>query len=121
MRARGAGEQQSQLLLRARKLRIVAVLGDRETDRQRQRHKPLLGSVVKVALQSSAFDVAGLDDSSARRAQLLQLRAQLRVQALILKREANRGRNLVGESRIGEQTGSVRDHRQGYVLGRRAA
>ena len=92
------GEQQSQLLLRARKLRIVAVLGDREADRQRQRHKPLLGSVVKVALQSSAFDVAGLDDSSARRAQLLQLRPQLGVQALILKREANGGRNLVGES-----------------------
>ena len=71
------GEQQSQLLLGARELRIVAVLCDRETDRQRQRHKSLLGSVVKVALQPPAFGVARLDDSSARRAELLQLRTQL--------------------------------------------
>ena len=60
----------------------------------RQRHQPLLGAVVEVALDPAALGVAGLDDPRAGGAQLLDLGLQLGVQLLVLG--AERGADLLG-------------------------
>jgi hypothetical protein len=38
---------------------------------ERERHEPLLGAVVEIALQAPALGVAGLDDAGARARELL--------------------------------------------------
>ena len=59
----------------------------REPDADRERHEALLGAVVEVALEPAALGVGGRDDARARAAQLLELGAARRVQALVLERE----------------------------------
>ena len=57
-----------------------------------ERDEPLLGAVVQVALQPPALGSAGLDDPRARGAQLLDARAQLGLQALVLRSPGRRRR-----------------------------
>ena len=58
---------------------------------QRDRHEPLLGAVVQVALEPPALRVPGGDDPLARCLQLLEPRVGLGEQALVLERHG-RGR-----------------------------
>ena len=56
---------------RARLRRIAVELAFGQADGERQADEPLLGAVVKVALQATALGVAGLDDARARSRELL--------------------------------------------------
>ena len=49
-------------------------------------HQPLLGPVMKIALQTSSLAFRGGDDSSARGLELVVRRAQLRLEATALVR-----------------------------------
>ena len=60
--------------LGAGSLRQVAVGREPELQLQRDRHEPLLGAVVEVALDLAACPVGRLDDARARRAHLGELR-----------------------------------------------
>ena len=72
------------------RLELVA----RQPQVHRQRHQPLLGAVVEVALDPAPLRVAGLDDPRPRGAQLLDLGPQLGVELLVLG--AERGGDLLG-------------------------
>jgi hypothetical protein len=114
-------EQLAHLLLRAPELRITPpALGDGETDRKRQSHEPLLRTVVQIALEPPAFLVAGLDDASSRGPQLLELRAQLRLEALVVERKASRGHDLLAEAWVVEEPLPVCDDCQRAPPPRRA-
>jgi len=64
-----------------------------QSQRNRQRHQPPLGPVVEIALDPSALGVDRVLDTTPARAQLLEPRAQLGPQALVLGRQlASRGR-----------------------------
>ena len=82
----------------------------REAKRERERDEPLLRAVVEVALEPPPLGVARLDDARPRRAQLLELRAHLGLQALVLEREPGRGGDLVDELLVVEQAGRVPEH-----------
>ena len=75
-----------------------------KAQREREPDEPLLGAVVEVALEPPALGVAGLDDAGARRAQLLELRAHLGLQPLVLEREPRGRGHLVDELLVGEQS-----------------
>ena len=64
---------------------------------ERERHELLLGAVVEVALDAPARGVGGLDDAHARDAQLLDARAQVGLQALVVERERGRRGRRVDE------------------------
>ena len=83
---------------------------------QREADEPLLSAVVKVALEPPALGVARLDDAGARRAEILQLRARLGLQALVLEREARRRGDLLDELRIVEKVGPVEQERDGPAV-----
>ena len=59
----------------------------RHPEGERERHEPLLRAVVEVALEPAALAPADLDEPRARRAHLLHLGAQLRLEALVLERQ----------------------------------
>ncbi len=69
-------------------------LAAHEAQVHRQRHQPLLGAVVEVALDPAPLLVARLDDPRPRRAQLLDLGPQLGVELLVLGGEG--GADLLG-------------------------
>ena len=81
------------LQLRARLVQELAPTSDRsdlharQPELDRERHEPRLGAVVQVALEPPALGVAGLDETRARGAQLLDPRAQLGGQPLVLERQ----------------------------------
>ena len=94
--------------------------------RQREGDEPLLGAVVQVALEPAALRRAGLDEPGARRPQLLDARAQLRLQALVLDREAGRGGDGAHELGVVAQRAVVHDRaheraRRARPASRRAA
>ncbi len=64
--------------------RVVVELAAHQAQAHGQRHQPLLGAVVEVALDPAAFLVPGLDDAGARGAQLGYLRLQLGGQLEVL-------------------------------------
>ena len=66
---------------------------------QRHRDEPLLGAVVEVALEAPPLGVAGLDDASARLAQIVDVRTELGVEPLVLERQSCRRRDRLQELR----------------------
>ena len=84
----------------SRLLRVHVVLHARagQAQLQRHRHEPLLGAVVEVALEPAALLEAGHHAAPALLAQLLDLRAQLGVEALVLERQ--RGRRAHGGDQV---------------------
>ena len=62
-----------------------------EADVIAEREQPLLCAVVKVTLEQAPGGIAGLDDAGAGGPQVMELREQLRLEPLVLHREA-RGR-----------------------------
>ena len=68
-------------------LRVGVELAARQAQVHGERHQPLLGAVVEVALDPAPLGVAGVDDAGARGAQLLDLGAQLGLQPLVLQGE----------------------------------
>ena len=97
---------------------LVADLGAQQPQREREHHQPLLGAVVEVALEPPALGVARLDGARARRAQLLEPRARLRLQPLVVEREPGGGADLLEQPGVVEQLGAVGDHAR--PAGRRA-
>ena len=92
-----------------------------EGERQRERHEPLLRAVVEVALEPPTLGVGGLDEPRPGRAQLLEARAQLRLQALVLEREPGGGDDPVDELGMVAQRRVVderRDRKPGALDGR---
>ena len=71
--------------------RVLVQLRARQPHVQRHRHEPLLGAVVQVALQPPALLEADSQHALARAAQLLHLRAQLRLEPLVHERERGGG------------------------------
>ena len=67
-------------------------------------------AVVEVALQPPSLPVARLDDSRARRAQLRELSAQLRLEAFVLQREAGRSADGLEEAGLVEEVAIVHEH-----------
>jgi hypothetical protein len=63
-----------------------------------ERHQPLLGAVVEVALDPPALFVAGRDDAGAGLLDEHELRAELGMEAGILEREPRGGRCIADES-----------------------
>src|SRR5262249_57254824 len=63
--ARGAGEN------RLHRIRILLELRACESERQRQRHEPLLRAVVEVSLEPAPLLVSRLDEARAGRLQIL--------------------------------------------------
>ena len=78
---------------------------------ERERDELLLGAVVQVALDPAARVVGGLDDPQPRDPQLLDPRAQLGLQALVVDRERGGGRGRGDELRRGVELGVVDDRR----------
>jgi hypothetical protein len=68
-------------------------LGVGDAEGQREVHQPLLGAVVQVALDPAAFGVPELHDAGAGGADLLELRTDLGLQALVLDGHARRRRH----------------------------
>ncbi len=65
--------------------------GPRLIEPHRKGDEPLLGAVVKVALDPAPLGILGLDDPRPRRADLLELRPDLRREPLVLEREPGHG------------------------------
>ena len=77
----------------------------RELQLDHQRHEPLLRAVVEVAAEPAALGVARVDEPRPRRAQRLQPRAQLHLQARVLEREPRR------RGRLDDELGRLGQHR----------
>ena len=92
--------------------------GARHPQLQRHRHEPLLGSVVEVALEPAPLAECRVHPAPALVAQLLDLRPQLRVQALVLERQRGRGAHRRDQVALVVQGGVVHDcgHRGPVVL-----
>src|SRR6187200_3705234 len=71
--------------------RIDLELAPREPELQRQRHQPLLGAVVEVALEASALEHRDLHEPRPRAAEVLEARVELGLEALVVERERRRG------------------------------
>ena len=97
----------------------VAELGAQQPQREREHHQPLLGAVVQVALEPAALGVAGLDGARARGAQLLELRARLRLQPLVVERQPGGRADLLERAR--DRRADRRGARARRPAGRRAA
>jgi len=72
------------LIERPDKLRIGGSPFTQHGQREHKRHEPLLRAVMQVALNPAALPVPRLDDALPRRAHLIELRTQVRVQSLVL-------------------------------------
>ena len=79
---------------------ILAHLPTQELERELERHEPLLGAVVEVALEASAFAVLGVDDARPRRLDGVELVADLGLEAVVLDREPDRGHRGRDEPRV---------------------
>ncbi len=87
-----------------------------EAERQPERDQPLLGTVVKVALEPSALGVPGGHDARLGGTQLLEAPTGLCPQALVLERETSRRRHLVDELLVVEDPRRMREHGDGRVI-----
>jgi hypothetical protein len=104
--------------------RAVDVRGPaRQADVEQERHEPWLGAVVEVALELAAGGVGGVDEAHARSAQLRDIGAQRRREALPLEREADRRARGAHEPGLVVESGVVADHRdrRAVALDRRPA
>ena len=70
---------------------------------ERQRHQPLLGAVVQVALEALALFLALLDHARTRATNLLQARAQVDVELRILERDSRGSRHRGEQLRLVQQ------------------
>ena len=98
-------------------VRLRAELISDELQREAEAEQPLLGAVVQIALEPAPLLVAGRDDPRARGTQLHQLRAQLRLQPLVLERQPCRRARRLEQPRPLEQRGVVHERRD-WSLGR---
>src|SRR5829696_8002309 len=96
--------------------RVVRGVRAAEADRKRKLDKPLLGSVVKVALEPSPLGVARRHDPGAGGLQVLDARADLDFEPLVVEPELSGGDHVVDDASVVEQTGSVDQHRDGSPL-----
>jgi hypothetical protein len=83
---------------------LVCLLSELEGEPQSE--QTLLGSVVKIALEASAFGVAGVNQARPRLSDFAQLRAEPSVQFCIFQGEPRRSRYRAEEAAI-RQDGSV--------------
>ena len=88
---------------------------------QRQRDELLLGAVVQVALDFLARGVRGFDDPHPRGAQLLDARAQVGLQPLVVERQRGRGGGRLDELGARLEVRAVDDRRDAlaFVVDRR--
>ncbi len=84
--------------------------------RQRQGQQALLRAVVQVPLDPQALLVAGLHDPGPRGANLVELGADLGVEALVLDRHARRGAGRLDQSRIQRRVVDQRRQRLAVAL-----
>ena len=83
-----------------------AAVGEAAADELKGEADPeqaLLGAVVEVALDPSALGVAGFDDAHSRGPHLVELGAQLGLQAGVLQRQARRRADRVDEGGVVEE------------------
>src|SRR3954468_6477405 len=92
-----------------RRGRVGLGLALRHAELERQRHEPLLGAVVEVALEPAALAHRHLDEPRPRGLQLLDPRAELRLEALVLELERRRRGRRAHEARVVAQRGVVDD------------
>jgi hypothetical protein len=86
---------------------IGSKLPAQKAQREREPDQTLLSPVVEVALEPAPLDVARFDDASTGGAEILELRAHLGLEALVLEGEASRRGDFFDELRILEQARSV--------------
>ena len=110
------GELVAELVDGGGRLRVVAQPRAQQPQVERERDELLLGAVVQVALDLAAGVVGGLDDPPARVAQLLQPRAQVGLQALVVERQRGGRRGRVHQLRRRVQLGVVHDRRDAVAL-----
>src|SRR4051812_40394494 len=89
--------------------RVGVELALREPELERQRDEPLLRAVVEVALEPPALAHRHLDEPGPRGLQLLDPRAQLGLEPLVLQLERRRGRRGADEARVVAQRRVVDD------------
>ena len=94
---------------RAAGARIGVELAPRHAELQRERDEPLLSAVVQVALQPAPLAHRHLDEPGPRRLELLDPRAELGLEALVLELQRRRGRRRAHEARVVAQRGVVDD------------
>ena len=87
--------------------RADLVAGGARAGVEREPHQALLGTVVEIAFQPSAFGVARRDDPRARFAQAGQLSAEVGLQALVVDRQPRSALDLLHETCVVEQSGPV--------------
>ena len=100
------GEREIDLALRDVQLRPRIRVGQAALEQlqvERQRHQPLLGAVVQVALEALALLLPLLDHPRTRAAHLLQARAQVDVQLRVLERDSGGSRHRGEQLRLVQQ------------------
>jgi hypothetical protein len=83
---------------------------------QRQRHQPLLSSIVQIPLEVATGGIGGLDDPGARRAQFVQLRVRLRLEALVVDGQLRRRADLTRKVALAERGRVVEHQRDGGAI-----
>ncbi len=96
-----------------RDLGLVGNPAVQQAQLERERNELLLGTVVQVALDPPARRVGRLHDPQSRDAQLLQPRAQVGLQALVVDRQRRCRRSRLHELAGGVQRGVVDDRGHG--------
>ena len=97
-------------------VRVGADLRLDEPEAERHRDEPLLGTIVEVPLEAPPLGVPRLDDTGTRFAQVVEMRAELGVEALVLEREAGRGRHGPQELRRVAERRIVHDRRDATAV-----
>ena len=90
---------------------IVADLEPGEAECKRQRHEPLLGTIVEVSFDPLPFGIARLDDPRPRLPDLAELGLDLGLQAIVLDRQPDGAGHRRNERGIVEQDLVVEDGR----------
>ena len=78
----------------------------KELERDPQRHQPLLRPVVEVPLHPPPFRILGVDEPRPRRLDGIELRPDLRLEPLVLDRQADGRDGRRDEARVVASTGS---------------
>jgi hypothetical protein len=109
----GVGEHTLELGIALRQLTLC------DAQLERQRHEPLLGPIVQVALDPATLLVAGGDDPAPRLLHLVELRANVCLQPGVVQRKPRGGARRLDQA--GVQLGVVHDRGDVVEPGDRAA